>query len=102
MSYRSELIPQIEAKIEKLIEAGFIREVRYPKWISNIVIVLNKSGQIHVWVDFRDLNDVCLNDDFPLPIIKIMVDTTTGHEALSFMDGLSGYNQIRIAPKIRN
>ncbi|KAM2005296.1 hypothetical protein ACFX15_000500 [Malus domestica] len=29
--YRSELIPQIEAEIDKLIEAGFIREVQYPK-----------------------------------------------------------------------
>ena len=28
-----------------------------------------------------------------------MVDATTGHEALSFMDGSSGYNQIRMAPK---
>ncbi|KAB2604851.1 hypothetical protein D8674_037138 [Pyrus ussuriensis x Pyrus communis] len=60
--YRSELIPQIEVEIDKLIEAGFIRE-----------------------------------DDFPLPIIEIMVDATTGHEALSFMDGSSGYNQIRMA-----
>ncbi|KAM1053307.1 hypothetical protein ACFX2C_000813 [Malus domestica] len=60
--YRSELIPQIEAEIDKLIKAGFIRE-----------------------------------DDFPLLIIEIMVDATTGHEALSFMDGSSGYNQIRMA-----
>ncbi|XP_070677927.1 uncharacterized protein [Malus domestica] len=55
--YRSELIPQIEAEIDKLIEAGFIREVQYPKLISNIVIVLKKFGQIRVCVDFRDLND---------------------------------------------
>ncbi|KAM1480740.1 hypothetical protein ACFX2I_027854 [Malus domestica] len=95
--YRSKLIPQIEAEIDKLIEAGFIREVQYPKWISNIVIVLKKSGQIRVCVDFRDLNNACLKDDFPLPIIEIMVDATTGHEALSFMDGSSGYNQIRMA-----
>ncbi|KAB2611155.1 S2-RNase [Pyrus ussuriensis x Pyrus communis] len=95
--YRSELIPQIEVEIDKLIEAGFIREVQYPKWISNIVIVLKKSGQIRVCVDFRDLNDACPKDDFPLPIIEIMVDATTGHEALSFMDGSSGYNQIRMA-----
>ncbi|KAM2690737.1 hypothetical protein EV1_043866 [Malus domestica] len=95
--YRSELIPQIEAEIDKLIEAGFIREVQYPKWISNIVIVLKKSGQIRVCVDFRDLNNACPKDDFPLPIIEIMVDATTGHEALSFMDGSSGYNQIRMA-----
>ncbi|KAM1754928.1 hypothetical protein ACFX12_007326 [Malus domestica] len=36
-------------------------------------------------------------DDFPFPIIEIMVDATTGHEGLSFMDGSSGYNQIRMA-----
>ena len=34
--------------------------------------------------------------NFPLPITEIMVDATTGHEALSFMDGSSGYNQIRM------
>ncbi|XP_068320307.1 uncharacterized protein [Pyrus communis] len=57
--YRSKLIPQIEVEIDKLIEAGFIREVQYPKWISNIVIVIKKSGQICVCVDFWDLNDAC-------------------------------------------
>ncbi|KAM1024147.1 hypothetical protein ACFX2C_037459 [Malus domestica] len=87
----------LAAEIDKLIEARFIREVQYPKWISNIVIVLKKSGQIRVCVDFWDLNDACPNDDFPLPIIEIMVDATTGHEALSFMDGSSGYNQICMA-----
>ncbi|KAM2880900.1 hypothetical protein COP2_014036 [Malus domestica] len=91
------LDPIIAAEIDKLIEASFIRKVQYPKWISNIVIVLKKSGQIRVCVDFRDLNDVCPNDDFPLPIIEITVDSTTGHEALSFIDGSSGYNQIRMA-----
>lgn len=28
-----------------------------------------------------------------------MVDATIGHEALSFMDGSSGYNQIQMTPK---
>ncbi|KAM1607184.1 hypothetical protein ACFX1Z_027796 [Malus domestica] len=55
--YRSELIPQIEVEIDKLIKTGFIRVVQYPKWISNVVIVLKKSGQIRVCVDFQDLND---------------------------------------------
>ena len=97
--YQYELIPQIEVEIDKLIEADFIREVQNPKWISKIVIVLNKFGQIHVCVDFRDLNDVCPKDDFPLPIIEIMVDATTSHDALAFMDGSSGYNQICMAPE---
>ncbi|KAM2322635.1 hypothetical protein ACFXTH_019289 [Malus domestica] len=95
--YRSEIILQIEVEIDKLIEAGFIRDVQYPKWISNIVIVLKKSGQIRVCVYFRDLSNACPKDDFPLPIIEIMVDATTGHVTLSFIDSFSGYNQIRMA-----
>ncbi|XP_061999282.1 uncharacterized protein LOC133716611 [Rosa rugosa] len=95
--FRTELLPQIEAEVDKLIAAGFIREVQYPKWIANIVPVKKKNGQLRVCVDFRDLNDACPKDDFPLPIIELMVDATTGHEALSFMDGSSGYNQIRMA-----
>ncbi|KAL0362080.1 UNVERIFIED_CONTAM: Polyprotein P3 [Sesamum calycinum] len=50
------------------------------------------------YVDFRDLNNACPKDDFSLPIAELMIDTTMGHEALSFMDGSSRYNQIRMAP----
>lgn len=47
---------------------------------------------------FRDLNGACSKDDFPLPIPKLMINATTGHEALLFMDRSSEYNQIRMAP----
>ena len=97
--FHPDLIPQIENEVNKLIEAGFIIEVKYPTQISNIVPVRKKNGQIRVCVDFRDLNNACPKDDFPFPLTEIMVDATTGHEALSFMDGSSGYNQIRMAPK---
>ncbi|KAL0307923.1 UNVERIFIED_CONTAM: Retrovirus-related Pol polyprotein from transposon [Sesamum angustifolium] len=63
-------------------------------WISNIVPVRKKNGQIRVCVDFRNLNNAC---PFPLPIVELMIDATMGHEALSFMDGSSGYNQICMA-----
>ena len=52
-----------------------------------------------MYVDFHDLNSACDKNDFPLPITEVMVDATTGHEALSFMDGSSGYNQIWMNPK---
>ncbi|KAL0340266.1 UNVERIFIED_CONTAM: Transposon Tf2-12 polyprotein [Sesamum radiatum] len=88
-----------EEKVNKLIEVGFIRKVKYPMWISIIVPVKKKNGQIQVCVDFRDLNNACPKDDFPLPIVELMIDATMGHEALSFMDGSSGYNQICMAPE---
>ncbi|KAL0462267.1 UNVERIFIED_CONTAM: Transposon Tf2-12 polyprotein [Sesamum latifolium] len=96
--FRPELIPLIETEVNKLIEVGFIREVKYPMWISSIVPVRKKNGQIRVCVDFRNLNNACPKDNFSLPIAELMIDATTGHEALSFMDGSSGYNQIRMAP----
>ncbi|KAL0291951.1 UNVERIFIED_CONTAM: hypothetical protein Scaly_2613100 [Sesamum calycinum] len=90
--FRPELIPLIEGEVNKLIEVDFIREVKYRMWISSIVPVRKKNGQIRVCVDFKDLINACSKDDFPLPIAELMIDATTGHEALSFMDGSSGYN----------
>ncbi|XP_019234165.1 PREDICTED: uncharacterized protein LOC109214680 [Nicotiana attenuata] len=97
--FRLELIPSIKAEVNKLIEAGFIREVKYPTWISSIVPVKKKNGRIRVCVDFRDLNNACPKDEFPLPILELMIGATTRYEAMSFMDGSFGYNQIRMAPK---
>ncbi|KAK4389720.1 Transposon Tf2-12 polyprotein [Sesamum angolense] len=96
--FRPELIPLIEDEGNKLIEVGFIREVKYPMWISSIVSIRKKNGQTRVCVDFRDLNNACPKDDFPLSIIELMIDVTIGYKALSFMDGSSGYNQICMAP----
>ena len=50
-------------------------------------------------VDFRDLNKACPKDDFPLPHIDVLMDNTTGSTLMSFMDGFSWYNQIKMAPK---
>ncbi|GAA0161471.1 hypothetical protein LIER_17781 [Lithospermum erythrorhizon] len=94
-----ELEPSIEAELNKLIEFGFIREVQNSTWLANIVPVKKKNVQIRVCVDFGDLNHACPKDDFPFPIHELMIDATTGHDALTFMDGSSRYNQIRMAPE---
>ncbi|KAM1124922.1 hypothetical protein ACFX2B_039780 [Malus domestica] len=88
--FRPELEVQIKAEIDKLIDVGFIRGVQYYTWLASIVPVKKKNGQISVCIDFRDLNDACPKDEFPLPITELLVDATTGFEALSFMDGFSG------------
>ena len=38
-------------------------------------------------------------DDFPLPHIDILVENTAEHVLLSFMDGFSRYNKIKMAPE---
>ena len=47
-------------------------------------------------VDFTDLNKVCLKDSYPLPQIDTLVDSIARNQLLSFMDALSGYNQIKM------
>ena len=66
--------------------------VEYPKWLANVVLVPKKDGKVRVCVDFRDLNKASPKDDFPLPHIDMLVDSTAEHPMLSFMDGFSGYN----------
>ena len=66
---------------------------------STCVPVPKKDGRVRMCVDYRDLNKASPQDDFPLPHIDILVDNTAGHALLSFMDGFSGYNQIRMAPE---
>ena len=84
----------INEEIQKLIDIGSVREVQYPDWLANVVVVQKKNGKWRVCIDFTDLNKACPTDSFPLPHIDMMVDATVGHELLSFMDAFSGYNQI--------
>lgn len=77
-----------------MLEAGFIAEVRYPKWLANPVVVKKKNGKWRICVDFTDLNKACPKHSYPLPHIDCLVESTAGNELLTFMDAFSGYNQI--------
>ena len=84
-------------EVEKQYNARFLRVVNYPKWLANVVLVPKKDGKVRMCVDFRDLNKASPKDDFPLPHIDVLIDNTLGHVQLSFVDGFSGYNQIKMA-----
>ena len=83
-------------EVTKLLTVGFIREVYYPKWLANVVLVKKANGKWRMCVDFTDLNKACPKDSFPLPRIDQLVDSTSGHKLLMFMDAFLGYNQIKM------
>ena len=64
-----------------------------------IVVVPKKNGKIRVGVDYRKLNSATVTDGFSLPFTDSVLDTVAGHECYSFLDGFSGYNQIRMHPE---
>ncbi|MBJ2390668.1 RNA-directed DNA polymerase, partial [Salmonella enterica subsp. enterica serovar Corvallis] len=86
----------IQSEIDKLLQAGFIREVDHPQWLANPVMVRKNNGKWRMCIDFTDLNKACPKDDFPLPRIDQLVDSTSGCELLSFLDAYSGYHQINM------
>ena len=81
-------------KIDKLLAARFIREVKYSNQLENVVVILNKDGKWRVCVDYTNLNDACPKNNFPLSRIDQIVDSTVGHGMFSFLDVFSGYHQI--------
>ena len=87
----------MKEEIQKQLIVGFLSVVEYPDWLANVVPVPKKDGKVRVCVDFRDLNKTSPKDDFPLPHMDLLVDSTAGHPMFSFMDGFSRYNQILMA-----
>ncbi|XP_012833996.1 PREDICTED: uncharacterized protein LOC105954857 [Erythranthe guttata] len=84
----------IKQEVQRLLDIGHIREIQFPTWLSNAVLVQKTNGQWRMCIDFRDLNKACPKDDYPLPRIDQLVDATAGCELLSMMDASQGYHQI--------
>ena len=87
----------VRSEVAKLKQAGAIKEVFYPQWLANTVVVKKKIRKWRVCVDFTDLNKACPKDLFPMPKIDQLVDATVGHPMMSFLDAFQGYHQIPLA-----
>ena len=86
----------IGEELQKLLAAGFIKEVFHSEWLANTVLVKKKNGSWRMCVDYTSLNKACLKVPFPLPRIDQIVDSTAGRELLSFLDAYFGYHQIKM------
>jgi hypothetical protein len=71
-------ILEAKAKVQRLLDANVIREVKYLEWIANEVLVPKKNGKMRMCIYFTDLNKACKKDPFPLPRIGASIDKTTG------------------------
>ena len=79
-------------ELARLLAASFIREVQHLNWLANPVLVKKKNGKWRMCVNYTGLNKACPNDSFPLPRIDQVVNSTTGCEALCFLDAYFGYH----------
>ncbi|KAM1819649.1 hypothetical protein ACFX11_001298 [Malus domestica] len=76
LSIDPKTTPAMKTEVEKLKDIGFIREVNYPTWVENVVLVKKNPT----------------NESLLLQKV-LLIDSTAGCELLSFMDAYSRYNK---------
>ena len=96
-----KLEPLIQNEVKKLLDAKIIFKVRHSEWVSNMVLVRKKSGEIRLCVDFRNLNRASDKDKYPVPPMEQILQMVSGFELFSLLDGFSGYNQVLVAKEDR-
>jgi hypothetical protein len=89
-----EKVVAVKAKVQRLLDAGFIREVHYPSWIVNVVMVRKMNGKWKMCTDFTDLTKCGPKGDFSLLRIDKVVDSAAGCEMMTLLDCFSEYYQI--------
>ncbi|KAH9303390.1 hypothetical protein KI387_014973, partial [Taxus chinensis] len=67
--YNPKIADTIFQEIQKLLKARIILPIHHSTWIANIVPVRKKNGEIRIFVDFRNLNQASLKDNYPLPMM---------------------------------
>lgn len=90
--------PNLEAHIKielnNLLKAKTFFPVKRFKWVSNLVPVRKKNGDIHICIDFRNLNKVYEKNNFPLPPMGQILQYFAGSKLISFLDGFLGHNKL--------
>jgi hypothetical protein len=90
----NEKVAATKVEVQRLLDVGFIREVQYPCWLANVVMVKKKNGKWRMCTNFTDQNKCCLKDDFPLLRIDKVVHSAAACETMALLDCFFGYHQI--------
>src|SRR4051812_11172163 len=95
-----DMANKIKVEVQKQLDAGFLVTSEYPQWLANIVLVPKKDGKVRMCVDYKDLNRASPKDDFPLPHIDMLVDSTAKLEVFSFTDFITPWGMFcyRVIP----
>ena len=83
-----------KAKVQRLLDANVIREVKCSEWLANVVLLPKKNRKMQMCIDFTDLNKACKKDLFPLSRIDASIDKAAKCKHFSLLDCFLGYHQI--------
>jgi hypothetical protein len=84
-------------KLNNLLDAEMIFQVRQSTWVAILVPVRKKSGEIRLCVDFRNVNRESKKDNYPVPPMEKLLQTMSGANIFSMLDDFLGYNQVLVS-----
>ena len=90
----------IRDQIKEMLENGVIEESQSP-YSAPVVLVKKKNGKIRFCVDYRQLNQITIKDNHPLPLISDAINVMNDCKYFSVVDLLSGYWNILIRKEDR-
>ena len=73
-----KLEPLIQNEVKKVLDAKIIFKVRHLEWVSNLVPVRKKYGEIRLWVDFKNLNPTSDKENYPIPPMEQILQMVSG------------------------
>lgn len=98
-----KLRDQINKQIQDLLEQDIIEKVEGPtEWVSPIVPVVKKNGEVRLCIDMRRANEAIVRERYPLPVLDEILDIVRGCEWFSTLDIKSAYHQIELHEECRD
>ena len=91
---------EIESQCATLRSLGII-EPSDSSWNSALVPIRKKDGSTRLCVDYRQLNNVTINDKFPLPNLQDSIFGLHGSKYFTTLDLVKSYYQIPVEPSSR-
>ena len=86
---------KVERQINEMLEQGIITQSSSP-WMAPAMFVPKKSGDLHICIDYRELNKQTTKDAYPLPLPDEVQDRLAGSTIFSTLDLQSGYWQVPV------
>ncbi|XP_070013323.1 uncharacterized protein [Nicotiana sylvestris] len=94
---------KIKEEVTKQFDAKVILVTRYPTWLANVVLVPKKDDKTRVYVDYRDLNKILMDEEdvektaFIIPWVKW---TDECQEAFDKINGYLSNPLVLVPPEL--
>ena len=98
-------VSQIEAvnnELDRMLEQDIIEEVTEASpWVSNLLIVPKKSGDLRVCCNLREVNKAVIRERHVLPKVEDTLCAMHGSKYFAKMDAKGGFFQLTLAEESR-